>query len=54
MGARRLLTELLLQMTQLADALGVYVFAATNRIQVRHLLGARLGRGRACSTEHAR
>ena len=38
--ARRLLTELLLQMSAAAeDADGLYIFACTNRIQVRHLFG---------------
>ena len=32
--SRRLLTELLLQMTGAAQEEGVYVFAATNRLQV--------------------
>ena len=33
-AARRLLTELLIQMTQVAEQSGVFVFACTNRIQV--------------------
>jgi SpoVK/Ycf46/Vps4 family AAA+-type ATPase len=34
-GARRLLTELLIQFNKVADEDGVYIFAATNRMQVR-------------------
>jgi SpoVK/Ycf46/Vps4 family AAA+-type ATPase len=33
-GARRLLTELLIQFTRAVDDEGLYVFGATNRIQV--------------------
>jgi SpoVK/Ycf46/Vps4 family AAA+-type ATPase len=34
-SSRRLLTELLLQMTGIQNEDGIYIFAATNRIQVR-------------------
>ena len=34
-SSRRLLTELLLQMTGVQHKDGIYIFAATNRIQVR-------------------
>ena len=34
-SSRRLLTELLLQMTGVQHEDGIYIFAATNRIQVR-------------------
>lgn len=34
-GARRLLTELLIQFTRAAGEEGVYVFGATNRMQVK-------------------
>jgi SpoVK/Ycf46/Vps4 family AAA+-type ATPase len=33
-GARRLLTELLIQFNKVAEEEGVYIFAATNRMQV--------------------
>lgn len=48
-GARRLLTELLIQFTRAAGDEGVYVFGATNRMQVRAHATAAGTRSLVCS-----
>lgn len=53
-GARRLLTELLIQFNKVAEQDGVYIFAATNRMQVSSVLEAAVQQSRSITFLQAR